>query len=467
MMKRLRPLLILAGSAVLLGVLLWVLVAFVLPKDESGEEKGNSVVLIEDDLAEADSVEIKNTFDSYTLVKKAIGTYYIKGKDGYAIDSSAVVSMLKDIGSLTATRKLIDAPSKEQLESYGLSTPYGTVKVTDDEKSYEFHLGTTSASGNYYLQMEGDPAVYLVDSTVPDTVLLARYQFYTNALTTYTGEAAELEKLTEFTIGGAEREQEITAIVNELAEDEVGASFMMTAPLHQSFSATAQTNINNLMINLSTCTVVGDDTGAASLKKYGLDKPAYTLSYVLDGKTVTVHFGKVNDSDYRYCYVPGGKFIHYIANADTECLGLPLKSYCEDMIYTRAADMQSHITISGSGKTFEIAVGDKDEEGNFFVTINNKQVDSELFSDFYAHILTIGITDLGQKGEAKEPYLSIEFTLTDGTKESIKFYSVTELKCFVEVNGKGNFWVSTLNVDKILSNAQKLYDGDVISLEWL
>ena len=270
-----------------------------------------------------------------------------------------------------------------------------------------------------------------------------------------------------FTISGSKREQDIVVKMNVLGEDEVGTSYMMTAPIYQSFSGDIQTDLSDLMLALSGSAVVGDDTGAAALKKYGLDDPQYILTYVMNEKEVTVHFGRVNESDYQYCYVPGGKFIHSVAASYTECLGEPLKAYCEDMIYTRAADTLSHITISGSGKTYEVAIGDEvDELGNFFVTINNKQVDSELFSDFYAHILTIGITDLGQKGENNTPYLSITFTLKDGTKEAMKFYSVSELKCFVELNGSGHFWVSTLNVDRILSNAQKLYDGEVISLEW-
>ena len=136
------------------------------------------------------------------------------------------------------------------------------------------------------------------------------------------------------------------------------------------------------------------------------------------------------------------------------------------MIYTRSADSLSGIKVTNGEKTYTIVIGEKDEQGNFYVTINNKQVDSELFSDFYAHILTIGITDLGQKGDSTEPYLTVIFTLDDGTEEIMNFYSVSELKCFCELNGTGNFWVSTLNVDKILENAQKLYDGEVISLEW-
>lgn len=466
MMKRLRPLIIL-GVIVLLLIAALIVVWQVLPKDEHGEEKGNAVVLMEMNLSEADSIEIKNTFDSYTLEKEAIGSYYIKGKKGYSVNNGAVLSLLGNIGSLTATRKLVDDPTAEQLESYGLNNPQGTVKIVDNDRSYQFSFGTTSSSGNYYTRMEGDQAVYLVTNTVPDVVLLSRYQFYVDAMIDYTGETADLEGLTNINIGGSKREQEIKVEMNDLDEDEVGSSYVMVEPIYQSFSNTIQDSLNTLMISLSSCPVVGDDTSAASLKKYGLERPEYILTYILDEETVTVHFGKANESGMRYCYVPGGKFIHAVSDSETECMGEPLKAYCEDMIYTRAADALSAIRISGSGKSYMIDIGEeRDDQGNFNVTINNKRVDSELFSDFYSHILTIGITDLGQKGENKDAYLTIEFILIDGTKETMKFYSVTELKCFCELNGTGHFWVSTLNVDKILENAQKLYNGEVISLEW-
>lgn len=48
----------------------------------------------------------------------------------------------------------------------------------------------------------------------------------------------------------------------------------------------------------------------------------------------------------------------------------------------------------------------------------------------------------------------------------MNFYQVSELKCFCELNGSGHFLVSTLNVDRIVENAQKLYNGEVIELEW-
>ena len=467
MIKRLKPLLILAGVALVLGVALWVLVAFVLPKDAQGDEKGNEVVLMDTVLTEADSIYIKNSFDEYTLVKEAIGSYYVEGKKGYPVLNESVLNLLQNVGRLTATKRVVQKPSAEQLESYGLKTPRGVMTVKKGTEQYRFMLGTTSSSGNYYTQMDGDEAVYLIPATVPDIVLLFRYQFYYDEMIQYTGETKDLEGLSDIVIGGSKREQEIVVKMNELGDDEVGSSYVMTAPIYQSFSNTVQDSLNELMINLSTCAVVGDDTSEAKLKELGLAEPEYILEYVLDNERVTVHFGKKNESDMRYCYVPGDLFVHSVAESYVECLGQNLKAYCEDMIYTRSADALSALKISGSGKTYNILIGDKkDDQGNFDVSINNKKVDSELFSDFYAHILTIGITDLGQKGEEKTPYLTVEFTLKSGVKEVMKFYPVSELKCFCELNGSGNFWISTLNVDKILQNAQKLYDGEVISTEW-
>ncbi len=466
MIKRLKPLIILLAVTVVLAIALWVLVAFVLPKDEAGDEKGNAVTLLDLNLTEADSVKIKNTFDEYTLVKQAIGTYYVDGKKGYSVNNDGVIGMLEEIGSLTATKKVIENPSEEQMEGYGLNHPTGSVSILNKGETIQFNIGTTSATGNYYCKMVGDPAVYLIDSTVPNKVLLARYQFYTDTMIEYTGEAAEMETFNDIYIGGNKRNENLKLIMQQLGEEEVGTTFLMTEPIRHSFNSVHEESITNLLSALTSCAVVGDDTSPEGLKKFGLDQPAYTFKYTLKGKTVEVHFGDTTDAGYQYCYTLGGKFVHSLESTNTDFLGLPLKDLCEDMIYGRAADALSAIKVTGQGKNYYIDIGEKDDVGDFFVTINNKQVNSEHFSDFYSHILTVAINDLGDKPAGSEPRLTVEFTLKDGTVETMRFYPVNELKCFVELNGTGRFYVSTLNVDRILENAQKLYNGEVIQTEW-
>lgn len=466
MIKRLKPLLILASSAVVLGIALWVLVAFVLPKDEAGEDKGNAVVLMNENLTEAEFIDIKNSFDEYKLVKSAIGKYYIEGKKDYPVNSAGVVALLEQIGSLTAVKKVIDQPSKNQLKDYGLNEG-STFTVTDEGLVYRFCIGGTSASGNYYFQKEGDEAVYLIDASLPDILLLSRHQFYTDTLTAYSDSIAEQGELTNIVVESKNREETIRIKFNdELEEDEAGVTYMMTAPIKHAVSFAMVDEIAALLTDLSNSSIVGDDTTKAGLKKFGLDQPTSTLTVTISGKKEIFHFGRVNESEMQYCYREGGKFVHAVSASAAALLEAPLLDFCEDMIYTRAADELSGIEVKGKDKTYTIHIGDKDEAGNMAVEINNRRVDSELFSDFYMHILNIAITGIDEKPKDKTPYVSVKFTLTDGTVETMEFYPVSDLKCCCRLNGEGRFLVNTQYVDLILENAQHLYNGETIELEW-
>lgn len=466
MIKRLKPMLILAGVALVLGILLWVLVAFVLPKEEAEEEKSNETVLIQADLSEADRIEVKNTFDAYTLVKKAIGSYYIEGKADLALAQENVKYLLENLTNFSGNQLLLDAdPTEEQMTAYGLKDPAGVITIANDEETYTISLGTTSPSGKYYCRLDGDSHVYLVGATVPDIVLLSRYQFYTGTCLNYSAEANN-EDLTDIYIGGSGRETPIRMKQQVLGEDEVGTSFVLTEPFHHSASNASYNALSDLMTACTSATIVGDDVSPAALAEHGLDQPVYILEFVQGGKTYTVHFGKTTDSGYQYCYETSGDFIYYVeAETVKDALGGALKTYCESMIYTNSVYELKSIKVEGFGKAYHLNVGEQNEAGDFNVTINNKKVDSELFSDFYSHVLTITIKDIGEK-KGNDCIATVTLTLKDGTVDVMKFYKITESDCFYELNGTGRFWVSTMNVEKIVDNAQKLYDGEVINLEW-
>ena len=468
MIKKLKPALILAGVALVLGILLWVLVAFVLPKEEAGEEKGNEVVLMNTNLSEADSLEIKNSFDDYKLVKLAKDSYYIDGKKGYPVSGEYVVSLLDMIGELKATKKVVENPSEEQLKEYGLAHPVGSFTVTNDADSYRFDLGITSASGNYYCRKSGDDAVYLIGTSIPDMVLLARYQFYSDSITSYSDAVSEQGGLTAMELEGKNRKEAIAVKINDdLAEDEVGTSYIMTAPIRHSLANSATDNLVGLLSALSTSSIVGDNTEEGALKKFGLDDPAATFSAVINGKKEVFYFGDISDAGMQYCYRKGGKFVHAVDQAESAILEASLVDFCENMIYTRAADALSRIEISGDGKNYTIKIGDKDDEGNMDVTINHRKVESESFSDFYMHILNIGITGMDEEPQGEDPYVRVEFTVKEtGKVETMEFYPIDDLKCFCALNGEGRFVVDTMQVDLILENAQHLYDRETIELEW-
>ena len=253
--------------------------------------------------------------------------------------------------------------------------------------------------------------------------------------------------------------------MQDLAEDEVGTTYILTEPFSHSASNSMISNLSDLMVLMSSAVIVGDDTSPEGLAEKGLDDPTYIYEYTKGDETYRVCFGDINASGFQYCYETSRPFIYYVDAEEVEILGSTVRDFCESVTYTRSVYEVSALKVEGNGKTYDITVGEQNEAGDFNVVINNKKVDSELFSDFYSHFITISLTDIGEKKDA-EAILTVTVTLKDGTQDVMKFYPVSELKCFYELNGSGRFWVGRMNVERILENAQKLYDGDVINLEW-
>lgn len=472
MIKRFKPVIILGSVALVLGLALWILVAFVLPKAEEGGESGEAVIptieLMKADLTGAEYLEIKNDFDDYKLIKRAKEEYYVEGKEDLVINSESVVDLLTQIGSLTANKKVMASPDDEKLEEYGLKNPHASVTVKNKSDVYQFKFGITSATGSYYMQMSGDEAVYLVNSSIPDIVMVSRHQFYIDTITSYTDSIAEQGKLTDIVIAGKNRKETVVITANDdLAEDEVGTAYIITSPIQHSLSSLMIEDITGLLSSLAGSSIVSDSTDEATLKKYGLADPVSTFSAVMDGKKETIYFGNVNDLGMQYCYAKGGKFVHTVDAESAAPLTALLVDFCEDMLYTRAADTLSGIKIIGREKTYNITIGEKDEAGDMDVTINKRKVDSDLFSDFYMHLFSISIIGMDEEPKDEEPLVRVEYTVKEtGKVEVMEFYPINELRCRCVLNGSGRFVVNTLNVDLILENAQHLYDGEKIELEY-
>ena len=106
------------------------------------------------------------------------------------------------------------------------------------------------------------------------------------------------------------------------------------------------------------------------------------------------------------------------------------------------------------------------EESNLQAYINNKFVEYENFGSLYAHIISIDVSEVGTKPEGATPLVTIEVNCLDGTKDILKYYKISELKSFFELNGEGRLIVPTSKVEQILTFSQQLYDGQEIVLDW-
>ncbi|MBQ6947310.1 MAG: DUF4340 domain-containing protein, partial [Clostridia bacterium] len=248
-----------------------------------------------------------------------------------------------------------------------------------------------------------------------------------------------------------------------MANGDTGLSYVMDDPVNMPFSTSVMDKILGLLTTLNGATPVADDLSQSNLAKFGLDTPQYTLTFANNTNERKIIFGNVTDGKI-YCMAQDSLAIYQIDESAVECLRMDVADMCDVITYTRDVDTLNRIVLKSKGKTYDITTSGTGDQRQ--VKVNNKSVESSIFSEFYAYLLGMEIQIVGEK-PAGEPYLSMEITLSeDGSKEVLNYYYVNERYCFYELNGKGMFYVSRQAVDALLENAQKVYDNKEIVAAW-
>ncbi len=96
--------------------------------------------------------------------------------------------------------------------------------------------------------------------------------------------------------------------------------------------------------------------------------------------------------------------------------------------------------------------------------------DTSLFRKFYQTLLYASISDTYEVSEAehaqitKDENLLVSMTIkdTEGGVKDYKFYRLTNRKVYITINGTGGFYMLNDRVQKIISDAQKFFAGQII-----
>ncbi len=131
------------------------------------EEKENRIVITEFTAEEvvSFSYDYNGITYSYTLNDEA---WLYDGDTTLDMDESSIILMLTTAGSLLGQDRVSEYAS---LDMYGLDIPVKTVVITlTDGTVKTIKIGDyNEILGFYYLMVEGDENLYLVDSTIYDT----------------------------------------------------------------------------------------------------------------------------------------------------------------------------------------------------------------------------------------------------------------------------------------------------------
>ena len=246
-------------------------------------------------------VDVQNEYGGYSIYRDAFDVFQLQGFTGIRFDeeifSSLVVTTGTPIAYMRAAKDLDEAGYAE----YGLDHPRASWTLTAiDGKTYTMYVGDSLPNGGgYYVKYEPRNAVYVVPTLLEDTILQPAPHLIDPLLTAgLTSDTYYL--VNEFTVKHGE---DLFVHVVRVPEDQMSdpesiVEVQLTRPCPENASNGEIYPINDdlyFKVLHGLMALEGDKAAAfmpsdEELAAFGLDEPAYSVSYTFDyeGQEVTI-----------------------------------------------------------------------------------------------------------------------------------------------------------------------------------
>ena len=241
MSKKLRQLIVILVVLAVIGG--GTALALLLPQgggesvsSEGAASQQQSEKILEKDPGDITSVLVENQEGSYTIVPDDT-SFIVKGYEGLSVNSSAIATAARMMGTLTALRNFGEA---DDLAQYGLDKPQATLTAKyKDGSTQKLLVGNLlpGSSGNYYVMLEGSKKVY--SASISGGVFVNSLSYIDRVLlnelgTDSTGQQEEAD-FGSIVLSGSNYPQPITIKTNhstDIADPLSLFVFVMTEPIH-------------------------------------------------------------------------------------------------------------------------------------------------------------------------------------------------------------------------------------------
>ena len=386
--------------------------------------------------------------------------------------------------------------------------------------SYKVYIGKPSLTENYYYCMvEGRDIVYILEQSIKTTLLADVKSLLTPILTYPIEDNSYLTNISEIII--LQNGDLFAQIKYQNTEDNVPGvqdfgvtvPYIVTKPVEYDASTQKMTNLLGQIVNMSGTELLEyniydvvhltDENGEPLLdengeqdyeyvmkpeiaEKYGLAEPAHDVYYrytTNDGEEVVVMVSfseKQRDEDGSEYYYVASLLFHTIAKMDASSLQFldwSLMDYLDKPVFSVNIDKVSAIRISGGGKEFNFTLTGTGDELVAVESANGRTVfkgdDKDAgenhgirnFRKFYQTLLSVNREDFTEEPseEDRKLLLTLEVDFRNGTTRVYKFYSYSDIRCFMTINDKGEFYVLRSMVTKLVNDAERLLSYQTVN----
>lgn len=478
---------VLLAALVAVAVYLFVIKPIVEHVDEVPEEKvellegevlgpQDRIIIMEyiksDNIA---SVEIHNEHGEFGVVyDEESDGFIIKDDPGAAYDKEKVMTLLTNAGYTLAMERITD--NAENFGEYGLSElddPAWYIITDRSGNSHKLYIGDLLPSNaGYYVRYDGRNAVYVLDYTIADSLLVPIEDMISPTLALPVG-ASDYYTINNFAL---KKNGELFIALEYLEETERPEG---TTVVHRFLYPTSgytpndtnYLNVFSLFQNYAgTSTLVYKPT-MEDVVKYGLDDPAYDLYFEYKGIPQNIIFGERNDNGNFYAYSPLFDIITEVESANADWLEWGLIDWIERPIFQMNIIAVDSIELEcGEAHLCFKLESDDSELLSVTETVSGMQLeDLSNFKKFYQTILMTQMQDYVDKTSEElndlvsgGEYLKLVITAENGSVRDYRFYPYETRRSYYTVNGVGDFYILRDRMVKIFNDAQKVISGEPV-----
>ncbi len=514
MIKKQKKLIV--AFAVMFVALVIVYFAVIVPLTTEVADESNAVELIDGEVAisaktsnfyifqplsrsEIQSIKVENEYGGYKIYRDASDTFQLDGYMGLKFDDELFSSLVVTSGTPTAMMRVATDLTDEELADFGLTEPQAKWTVTSTSgEEFVIEVGDELITdGGYYVKYAPRNAVYILSTTLADTILQPAYKLLSPILTAGMS-TNDYFYVDEFTIW---KNDELFVNVYRTPEDEmISADSIvenyMTYPMPESENASdkALYEMNTEVYYTALYNFIalqGDEVMAFMPEdevyaQYGLEDPKYMIRYVFEDYEFIVMVSERQEGGgyYACSNLYGYNLICHVEDATLNWLEYDsFKWISANPFFVNITTVKSiSIEAENVDVHYELTHGTTEEgsatldvvETNSGVVIKNEDVNN--FRQYYKTMLNLTNQEYATLSDEDRLALmnddsKVVMTLTcegnDGSFNEYKFYQYVEEstgkisggKIFVTVNGAGEFYTTNDLVNKVINDTSRVLKG--------
>lgn len=407
-----------------------------------------------------------------TLLKKD-GAWVLDPPYPVKLDESTVSDLVYSFTALFAERTIEEQPSN--LAQYGLVPPRAVARAwLDDGTVKTILLGDETPAGNtYYLQVEGDPAVYTVWMNHGQHFHWRAVDLRSKALLT----TIKAEEVTYYKarLRSGETIEVIEKTPDELKQFQLGfGKFLMVKPFPAPRGVDAE-KFDPLLQGIAAITIAEFvDDAPASLAPYGLERPWGEL--LVRDKAGSLHllFGADRGSD-KVCFkIAGERAVYATDRYKLDFLNAKAFDLVDKFLFIPNIDDVDRLEVTAAGATHVFTLtrttkkaAEEGAEDEVLVTYtgDGRDLKEDSFKKFYQAVIGLAAEGTIDRTVANNPVVKVRFLLNTGSKRDVTVALAPYDKIFYAsfVDGVGGFALTKAQVESMLAKMDRLLKGEELT----